>query len=195
MDRRVRRTRTQLTQALYQLIQEKPYDTITIQDITDTADLNRATFYLHYGSKEELLLTSLEAEFDALVERIGAETIEGPHWEDPFAMQLVFDYVAERPALYKVLLGSNGHGYVMRRVLDYIARYDEFDLRTVFADDELNVPIPILARHAAGSLFSLIVWWLEEDLPYTPAEMAQMAQQLCFVGVHATMKTAVLKTP
>ena len=51
LDRRVRRTRRLLAEALVALIIEKEYETISITDITERADLNRATFYLHYGSK------------------------------------------------------------------------------------------------------------------------------------------------
>ena len=76
MDRRKRRTRKYLGKALLELVQEKKWDQITIQDITDRADINRATFYLHYGSKEELLAESLEEYFDALVEQIASKTID-----------------------------------------------------------------------------------------------------------------------
>ena len=72
VDRRIRRTRNQLGQALRELIIEKSYEAITIQDIADRADVNRATFYLHYGTKEELLVTSLTEIFDELVvQKIG----------------------------------------------------------------------------------------------------------------------------
>ena len=58
MDRRVKRTRNLLGNALLELVQEKKFEQITIQDITDRADLNRATFYLHYGSKEDNTMVS-----------------------------------------------------------------------------------------------------------------------------------------
>ena len=55
-DRRVQRTRKLLRSALVQLIMERGYDVLTIQDITDKANLGRTTFYLHYQSKDEVLL-------------------------------------------------------------------------------------------------------------------------------------------
>ena len=64
IDRRVLRSRRQLSAALLELMHEKSFDDITIKDITDRADMNRATFYLHYGTKEELLYKSLEVRFD-----------------------------------------------------------------------------------------------------------------------------------
>lgn len=183
MDRRVRRTRAMLGQALRDLILEKPYDSITIQDITDAADLNRATFYLHYTSKEELLMASLEAQFDELVARIEAESSGEMMWEDPISAQIIFEYVADNADLFKVLLGEHGQGYVMHRILEYIATKDEWEMRQVYTDEMMAIPIPILARHFAGSLFSLVSWWLENEMPYSPEYMAETIQQLCLLGV------------
>ena len=61
LDRRVSRTRRQLRDALMALILERGYNMVTIEDITDRADLGRTTFYLHYRDKDELLIESLEA--------------------------------------------------------------------------------------------------------------------------------------
>ena len=47
-DRRVRRTKKLLTQALTQLLQQKQVNEITVKELTDLADMNRGTFYLYY---------------------------------------------------------------------------------------------------------------------------------------------------
>src|SRR5690554_1736020 len=71
VDRRVRRTRRQLCEAMLALLVERDYDTITVQEITERADLNRATFYHHFNHKDELLTAALEARFDELVASFG----------------------------------------------------------------------------------------------------------------------------
>lgn len=190
VDRRVRRTRALLGQALRDLIVTKPYETITIQDITDQADLNRATFYLHYASKEELLMGSLEQEFDSLVEQMEAEKNGRPLWENPATIRIIFEYVAENAALFKVLLGPQGQGYVMYRVLDYIAQVDEEELQEAFGKNALPILDVILARHFAGALFALVSWWLEQDMPYSPTYMAETIQQLCMMGVMPVLADA-----
>ncbi len=186
MDRRVRRTRKLLGNALLELVQEKKFEQITIQDITDRADLNRATFYLHYGSKEELLADSLESYFDALVEQITPLTLEKPIWESPAAEGIVFAHVAEHAELYRVLLGKNGMGYVINRVIDYIAEFSLLQLKAGLNSIEPQAPIEIAARHVAGSLYALITWWLMNDMPYTPHEMAEMTTRLCVNGTVST---------
>lgn len=47
-DRRVRKTKQAIKNAFIQLLNKKDLEKITIQDITELADINRGTFYLHY---------------------------------------------------------------------------------------------------------------------------------------------------
>ena len=54
-DRRVRRTKKMLTQALTQLMQEKQIKEITVKELTDLADMNRGTFYLYYRDVYDML--------------------------------------------------------------------------------------------------------------------------------------------
>jgi AcrR family transcriptional regulator len=68
IDPRVNRTRHMLEQALSQLLTEKPFTQITVQDITAKADLNRATFYAHFEDKYSLLNYSVRKTFQAMLE-------------------------------------------------------------------------------------------------------------------------------
>ena len=56
-DRRVGRTVTSLRKALTELILEKHYDSITVQDIIDRANVGRSTFYTHFRDKEDVLIS------------------------------------------------------------------------------------------------------------------------------------------
>ena len=56
IDRRIRRTRDTLGDALVELIREKPFDSITVQEILDRAGVGRSTFYTHYSDKQDLFL-------------------------------------------------------------------------------------------------------------------------------------------
>src|SRR5271170_3820458 len=103
-DRRIQRTRQLLRESLIELILEKGYDAVTVQDITDHANLGRATFYLHYRDKEELLLQSLKATFDELAARIGPLT---PNTLSELTIPpaiLAFQHAAEHRDLYRIML-------------------------------------------------------------------------------------------
>lgn len=70
VDPRIRRTRKLLQQALGKLLETKDFDTISVQDITDAATLNRATFYDHYADKSALLECMVGSRFlELLAER------------------------------------------------------------------------------------------------------------------------------
>ncbi len=186
VDRRVRRTRKQLREALIQLILDKGYAHITVQDITDAADLSRATFYLHYSDKDELLTNSLEEMFNDLVEQrqIIMNTGDG---KLPPAL-LAFRHAQEYSALYRVLLGERGVTYVMSRVQHYLAMQAEHWLKLLIPDDtRASVPTVIIAHHVAGSMFSLLIWWLENDMPHPPEHMAELFQTLALPGIFTVL--------
>jgi AcrR family transcriptional regulator len=97
-DRRVLRTRRQLQDALMALVLEKGYDAVTIEDITERADLGRTTFYLHYKDKDELLMQSLEAVYDDLVDQIQQRTIDEWVAQGQGPWTLAFQHAAENAA-------------------------------------------------------------------------------------------------
>src|ERR1035438_4682376 len=60
IDRRVRRTRDRLGDAIIGLMQEKPFETLTVQQVLARAGVGRSTFYSHYRDKDDLFLSDLE---------------------------------------------------------------------------------------------------------------------------------------
>ena len=71
VDPRVKRTRALLRQGLEDLLRTKEFDAISVQDITDAATLNRATFYDHYSDKYSLLECMVAHRFTSLLEARG----------------------------------------------------------------------------------------------------------------------------
>jgi AcrR family transcriptional regulator len=177
MDRRVQRTRQLLRDALMELILEKGYENITVQQITDHANLGRATLYLHYpGGKEELLLQSLKTLFEELSEQLKSVTRENFVTSPPSL--IAFEHAAANKKLYRVMLGSHGNSSLQSKIRQLIADAIQEQVSRVVSPDLLPVPLPVLGQHAAGALMALITWWLEADAAYTPAEMAQMMHRL-----------------
>jgi AcrR family transcriptional regulator len=71
VDPRVRRTRRSLQEALGALMERTDFENISVQDIAEEADLNRATFYAHYGDKYALLESLVETRFERMIEERG----------------------------------------------------------------------------------------------------------------------------
>ncbi len=194
-DRRSRRTRRQLKEALFALILEKGYDAVTIEDITDRADLGRTTFYLHYHDKEELLLESIDTIVSDLLERMPLREASMTVPEDgAFAQQAIsitFQHAYENAQLYRVILRGEGASLVsgrLHRIISQIAQ--EFLQKRIelgLLTPSRLVPVDVFANYFAGSLLAMITWWLESTTAYPPEEMATMFRKLFFQGGRAAL--------
>ncbi|WP_431209587.1 TetR/AcrR family transcriptional regulator [Puia sp. P3] len=102
-DRRTKRTKTALAEALKHLILEKGYDAITIQDIIDKANTGRSTFYAHYEGKDQLLVGNINFQ-EALVNPPSSKD------EHPMGINIayLFNHTQENLPLVRALHGSRG---------------------------------------------------------------------------------------
>lgn len=166
-DRRIQRTRQLLRDALITLILQKGYEDITVQEITDHANLGRATFYLHYRDKEELLMSSLTETFEELSQSMATEDQQRP------LSLIAFRHAEQNQDLYRVMFSGQGTGGIVRQINAYIAERVQKRLVEQFSSLKLPVPLEVISQHIAGSLLSLITWWLENNRPYTAEQMAQ----------------------
>lgn len=188
-DRRVRRTRELLQKALLELMSERGYDAITIQEIVDRANVGRTTFYLHFNSKDELLISC----HDIIV----AEFHVGPLWplsreellspQPPPGMVSAYRHFQDaRLLLYPIFQGKDGT-LILRRIRDWSAEEIEESLRAAFADADSAIPFNLLAGYLAGAQIALLQWWLEKRLPYTPEDLAQTFHRLQRAAICAAL--------
>ena len=179
-DRRVGRTRELLQKALIELIREREYDTITIQDIVDRANVGRTTFYLHYNSKDELFVSCHEAilrEFHiGALHPLSREELLAP--DAPSGSTSAYQHLEEaRHLLFSIFQSRDGLP-ILRRIRDWNAQEIETTLRTGFNEVESTIPLDVLAHYLAGAQIALVQWWLEKRQPYTPQMLAQMFHRL-----------------
>ena len=175
-DRRVKRTRELLQRALMDLINEQRYDAITIQDIVDRANVGRTTFYLHYKSKDELLMSCHEAVVRnyhiGSLHPLTREELLSP--EPPPGMAAAYRHLEDaRTLLYSLFQGKDGL-LILRRFRDWNAQEIESNLRTSFAERNSAIPLDVLANYLAGAQIALVQWWLEKRQPHTVEALAQM---------------------
>ena len=182
MDPRVIRTRKMLREALIDLIPEKGYDAITVKDITDRATLNRATFYLHYRDKSDLLAkgfeetwTELTAENPLPVKEDGRLELSGTK----VTVLTDFKHVLQNAAFYRVMLGERGVAEFIHRMQQHVYETTSKRLRAGFGELPTGpVPIEMVLQFITSAYVGLIQWWLEQDMPFTPEEMATLVVQL-----------------
>jgi AcrR family transcriptional regulator len=178
-DRRRQRTRQLLRESLIALILERGYDGVTIQDITNRANLGRATFYLHYADKEELLLTMLQEVVDGLLMQIEMPTLDNVAQQSPPVL-MAFQHAATNRDLYRAMLGTHSSHSVMGRLRMYLSAALQ---KQAYPMQSTVVPIEVVCTHTAGGILSLISWWIENDTTYSAEQIAAMAQQINLFGV------------
>ena len=177
MDPRIERSQAALRDALLDLIKERDYDDISIQEIADRADTSRVTFYRHYANKEELLIDFLATVYQEFSIQLDAE---GP-WNnldfnrEPPGTRL-FRFAQEDRLLYKRLVGGPMGPLLEMRMRGYIV-----ERIMIFAEVMTDVEANFIASAVIGNL----KWWLMTDSPYPPEAMAKMTHWLSISAVQS----------
>lgn len=180
-DLRVRRTRDALGAALLELLQEKPINQITVQDVLNRARVGRSTFYLHFRDKDDLLLSQLELflEFMSTVLSVRKDrsTRVAP-------VEEMFAHIGNQNKLYRILSDSGHIKDFYDLAEGYFAR--GIGERLVESGRMKDVPERVLAARAsalAGGLLSLLRWWLDRGEKEAPKEMDEMFHRMVWRGV------------
>ena len=184
-DRRASRTRRSLNDALIQLILEKRYDAITVQNVIDRADVGRSTFYAHYRDKEDLFRSSWEGLLGSFVRHIEWEKAGG----DRFVPVLeLFRHVQEFHPFYRALTRSGKTDWLFKTGLSYLTKTIERALTSRLANKpQPIVPIPVLSNYLAGGILTLLKWWLDHNMPYPPERMDEIFHELVMPGFRSVL--------
>jgi AcrR family transcriptional regulator len=182
-DRRVRRTERALTDAFVALVIERGYDKVSVEDITERADVARATFYSHYSGKEELLTSVFSKLVDEAHERF---TIRSGPW-DVVRTSMVeesFKHAGELQDLYRVCLSGAADGRARRAYVDAIVKSAEanFSSRAEGLGSPPRVPVDVMATAFAGAHTALLEAWISGRLQGSAHEMAIMELELLVQG-------------
>ena len=185
-DRRAQRTRQLLHDAMFSLMLEKRYDKITVQDIIDRANVGRSTFYAHFQDKEDLALSGMVQMLDQLGQAVGQDASGGLSLMPVLAL---FQHVQENQHFFKALTRGRGLDLFFERGQVYWTQRLEAALQAQLPQGQSSsVPIPIIATSVSGALITLLKWWLDNKMPYTPERMDEIARQLTMPMIEAGLK-------
>lgn len=193
VDRRVRRTKKSLENALIDLTLEKEYDEITIQEITERADVGYRTFFRHYSDKDELLQDVLSTTIMELRELMSPPTPEilvDPNYKPADFKEgvILFRHVQEHCDLYRVLLRSE------RTIVESVMALTVQEVEASLGELELpGFSIEILANHMAWGTLALVRWWLDSEMPYSPEIMGEYSFRLIVQPARDMLNEASLK--
>ena len=167
IDLRVKRTNKLITQAFIKLLGSKTFDKITINDISDEAMINRATFYSHFKDKFDLFENIIDKflgdfadvlDTENLVEEnaINVKKIEG-------ALTKFYDFVNENPDLAKIFITHSNKEILSKRLLMILSeRYSEiFDSLDV-RNEDLKIPTDFVVSYITSIFIGTVNWWIEQ---------------------------------
>lgn len=175
-DRRVSRTVQALRSSLFELVQEKHYDSITVQDIIDRANVGRSTFYTHFRDKEDLFVGDWKNFLSTI-----AEHIDLGHKGRIAPVAGLMTHLKDVHPYYRALVRS---GKVDRRFAqgkEFLA--EKIEEKIADSGQQLGIPAGIAAHYLALQIFGLLKWWLDHNMPYTPEEMDTMFHLLVAPGI------------
>lgn len=179
-DRRSQRTRRLITAALLELMREKRYEAITVQDVLDRAGIGRSTFYAHYFNKDDALA--------AMMEELLPQHEVG---QDIVASLELFQHIYEQPEEHARIIQAarNDRGDPMWGIARaLLSKNIEQALTAACAGKgRPSVPLPLITEYLTGALEHMLKWWMAAEMPYSPEEMDRFFRQLALPGVWAAI--------
>lgn len=180
-DRRVRKTKKLMSDALAELLTQKPLSAITVKEIAELADINRGTFYLHYRDIYDMarrLQDEMIEKFDRIVEsHTHAENADELF---PLLTEL-FGFLNENAELARVMVGKNGDAAFLDKLKSIVREKCLADIRTMLnvkSTDELDYFYEYTVSGCIGVCHEWLVGGRRED----PSQMAALVERIILDG-------------
>ena len=176
MDKREEKTLKAINEAFTTLINNKDYDDITIQDILDLSKVSRSTFYAHYKTKDELLLSISNHIF----EHVFSKSLQEEKTHD-FSKDLFYDYkhlivhifyhVRDEKELFKGILSNKVNALFLNEFRTHIARFvasymNNYPVRVDF------IPLELRKSLAVENFIVVLKYWVNDGYKETPEEIS-----------------------
>ena len=198
LDRRIRKTRRVIRQCLTELLKTKRIQDITVREISEKADINRGTFYLHYRDifdlMEQIENELLEELEDVLNHFKASDLLSNP----ALVFTRVFHLVRENSDMVSILIGQNGDINFVNRLKDIVREKCLKDWMELFrpgagggrqtSRSSQNTLLDDSAFEAYYSFtvtgcIGLVQYWLDSGLKETPEQLASLVEQIISKGL------------
>ncbi|MFB8422742.1 MULTISPECIES: TetR/AcrR family transcriptional regulator [Priestia] len=188
VDRRIRKTRKAIITAYLSLLEEKNMHAVSVSDITERADINRATFYAHYEDKQQLQEQSIKEILDDLEEAIEIDESGERSAEFSLTMlheifQRMFENIYIHREFYAVMLGEHGPSIFAEKLQNIIQTYTQKGLEVVHLENiNLIVSPDIYLSYVTSAQLGVIHYWRKHQFKQSPAFMAEQLLMLYKLG-------------
>lgn len=176
MDRRVKKNQAAIMNALMQLIAEKDFEKITINEIAERADVNRGTVYSHYSDKYDLLDRCIEAQLDHLIESCYSVE-EAEPFPSKSSLLRTLEQLENNAPLYRNLLSNKGVPTFRNHLQEKMNKQiTEQIVENNLSLDELRKDI--LVQFLSSAIVGVIEWWLTHTKPCSAEEITEQLWSL-----------------
>ena len=168
MDRRQQKTRAAIFAAFSKLLAEKSYGKITVQEIIDTANIGRTTFYDHFETKDDLLKALCEELFGHIIHSAADCTHTHGLYSEGNAPESVFchllQHLQENENNILGLLSSESSEIFLRYFKDSLNELIQKQFIGQDRSANLDIPEDFLVNHISGSFVEMVLWWIRDLL-------------------------------
>ncbi len=175
MDRRQQKTRAAIFAAFSALLAEKSYGKITVQQIIDTADIGRTTFYAHFETKDDLLKALCEELFGHIILSAMDRTHTHGLYPDENAPESVFchllHHLQENENNILQLLSCESSELFLRYFKNSLNELVEDQLVDKNRKTHGDIPRDLLVNHISTSFVEMVLWWIKGRMKQTPEEL------------------------
>lgn len=173
-DRRTRKTKKLFENALIELLKTKDINKITITDLSQSVDLNRGTFYIHYDDIYDLL-ESIESNLIYELERLSEDLPpkSGKYLFDEELSRIIkaLEFIDEQREIFKVLLNEQGNLIFLSKIKKTFSQkllYNFLDITTT-EDKKYN---SILTSFLISGFIGIVQEWIRDDSDISVFELA-----------------------
>ncbi len=173
-DRRIRKTKSLIRNSLIQLLKEKKLKDITVRELTEMADINRGTFYLHYQDLHDLFEQTENEIMDDLIE------IRNKYYKEQSHMLPVLldisTFIKANSEILEALLRSNESRF-LNQMIELCRPQDKMEWYNLFASGK-EEHFEYYYSFISSGFIALFLRWLEEGMQESPEHIAGLANQL-----------------
>lgn len=190
-DLRVRRTNKMIIEAFIQLVEEKGYDQITVQDISQRAMINRATFYAHYKDKQDLYDTIFDFAIEAFTSVLSPkDLVQGNRLrvkQIEVLLTHIYKNIQRNRRFYLTIMDGAAMETLRKKIADILdEEYAHIFNRLKITENDIEVPMDFIIEYMTSIFIGTLHWWLTTDSPMAPEDLAKLVIKLIGNG-HLTV--------
>ncbi|MFU1790887.1 TetR/AcrR family transcriptional regulator [Mammaliicoccus sciuri] len=196
-DRHVRKSKRAIKQAFIQLLKENNLDRITIQQISDLADVNRGTFYLNYEDKYALLDEMENEQIEKIkgfvdIRKMDLSTKTSDRFIEDFANKIiknVITHIEHNIEFYQVILNLERKSQIEEQLAEIVRS----NIKHLIGDkdDIFGIPENYYLSYVVGSMMSMIKYWVSDENRVSVEELVNYVSTIASTGPLSIMKRMI----